>query len=114
MPRIRDQQLIETIGKRIAKARSDRGVTQEVLGEVISLEPLSVSRLERGERSPSVSVLQAISDALNIPLSALVDDSTDLPTPEHTPAQMELLRLTQGLSESQMEALLVVAREFAS
>ena len=114
MPRHRNPELISTVGKRIADARKQAGFTQERLAEALGLEPVSLSRIETGDRSPSLSTLALIAVELHVPLSGLVDVNQELPTSEHAPEMNEMIRLFKGLSNSQQDALLRMARELAS
>ena len=114
MPRHRNPELITFIGRRMAEARRHAGLTQERLAEAVGLEPVSLSRMETGDRSPSLSALSRIADELRVPLSSLVDTGIELPPPEYPPQTNELVRLFSGLSKSQQDVLLRMARELSS
>ena len=68
MPRKRDQELLRDIGQRVAKARTDRGFTQERLAEAVGIEPVTLSRWETGQRAVSVSTLAHIAEVLQVGL----------------------------------------------
>jgi transcriptional regulator with XRE-family HTH domain len=114
MPRQRDQELLREVGKRVAQARQKGGFTQEQLAELLNIQPVSLSRLETGHRALSLSTLHMISKTVGVPLGDLLDESRDLPLPEHSPEEMELLRLFAGLSPSQQDVLLRLARELST
>ena len=114
MPRQRDQQIITDVGRRVAQSRKDRGFTQEQLAEAIGIEAVTLSRLETGHRALSLSTLASISAALGVGLGDLLDSGRDLPAPEHTPEEVELLRLFGKLSPTQRDVLLRLARELNS
>ena len=114
MPRQRNQQLIHQIGRRVAQARRDRGFTQEQLSEAIGIEPVTLSRLETGDRALSLSTLASISGTLGVGLGDLLDIERDLPATEHSPEEVELLRLFSQLTESQRDVLLRLARELSA
>jgi transcriptional regulator with XRE-family HTH domain len=111
MPRYRDADLVRAIGQRVAKARRDRGFTQEQLSEVIGIEPVTLSRLETGHRALSLTTLSRIATALEVDLGDLLDTGRELPQPELAPEEQELLRKYRAMSTGGREALLRVARE---
>jgi transcriptional regulator with XRE-family HTH domain len=53
--------------------RSDRGLTQEQLAELIDRSVQTVSNLERGETLPTIDTLARIAEKLRIPLRELTD-----------------------------------------
>lgn len=112
MPRKRDRELLRAVGRRVGQARRDRGYTQEALSEVIGIEPVTLSRLETGDRALSLSTLGAISQALGLPLGDLLDGTRELPEPpEATPELVELARLFSQVSPQRQGLLLALARE---
>ena len=63
------------VGARIRHLRRDRGFTQEQLGERAGLSYKFVGEVERGVGNPTVSSLEAIAKALDLPVGELfVDD----------------------------------------
>ena len=63
--------IIEKIGRRIKQFRKLRGLTQEELARLTNLSVQYIGAIERGERSASISSLNAISEALGISLKDL-------------------------------------------
>lgn len=62
------------VGRVIARMRSERGLTQEVLSGLSDIGRTHLSAIERGERKPTLETLYRISNALNIPMSAVVTE----------------------------------------
>ncbi len=58
------------IGEQIKKYRIEKGITQEKLGQLISVTTQAVSRWERGGM-PDVEILPRLSDALGVSIDAL-------------------------------------------
>lgn len=114
MPKSRDQDLIRAVGRRLASARRARGYTQEALAEALGIEPVTLSRLETGDRAVSLSTLGRVAEVLHVALGDLVDESQPLPEPEHGPEEAELLRLFGSLSPDRRTLMLKLARELAS
>jgi len=56
----------ELIGNVIREIRKSRGMTQEVLSGLAELDRTHYSKIERGQRSPTVETLFKIARALDI------------------------------------------------
>jgi transcriptional regulator with XRE-family HTH domain len=57
------------VGKRIRALREQRGLSLRALAEQSSLSINAISRMERGETSPTVSSLHSLATALNVPIT---------------------------------------------
>lgn len=111
MPRRRDQELLQEVGSRVGQARRDRGWTQEALAEAVGVEPVTLSRLETGDRALSLTMLSKIADVLAVGLGELLDVQRQLPAATGTPEEVELARLFAGLAPSGRDLVLRLARE---
>lgn len=60
------------VGKMISTIRRDRGISQMQLALKIKVTKQTISNYERGERVPDYETLEAIADALNVPVSMLI------------------------------------------
>lgn len=60
------------VGKAVAKARQNKGITQEVLSGLADIGRTHLSAIERGERKPTLETLWRIALALDIKPSELV------------------------------------------
>ncbi|MEV4251442.1 XRE family transcriptional regulator [Streptosporangium canum] len=60
------------VGLRLKRLRNERGVTLAALSEATGISKSTLSRLETGERRPSLELLLPISQAHQIPLDELV------------------------------------------
>ncbi|WP_327169582.1 helix-turn-helix transcriptional regulator [Streptomyces subrutilus] len=61
------------LGERIAQGRRDLHLSQDQLADRIGLERRSVQRYESGERDPRYTDLLLIADALEVPVTRLVE-----------------------------------------
>ena len=113
MPRKRSPDLLRAVGRRVALARTARGFTQEQLSEVLGIEPVSLSRLETGDRALSLTTLGLIADALGLGLGHLVGVEADLPKPDLAPQEAELLRGFVKLPVAKRDLVLRLVRELA-
>lgn len=111
MPRKRDQELLRDIGQRVAKARTDRGFTQERLAEAVGIEPVTLSRWETGQRAVSVSTLARIAEVLEVGLGDLLDVRRELPQAEHGPDEAALLRGFGRLTPNRRSLVVQIVRE---
>ena len=65
------KQTLKLLGKRIAKLRAQRGLTQEKLSELVDYSPNHISKLESARTKPSFELLYAIAKALNVEMMEL-------------------------------------------
>lgn len=61
------------VGRRIKERRLERGLTLRALAERSGVSAAMISEVERGAKSPTITVLSAIAEALETPLSHVVD-----------------------------------------
>jgi transcriptional regulator with XRE-family HTH domain len=83
------------LGVQIRELRSDAGVSLRALAEAAGLDYGFLSRVERGIREPSISVLAAIADVLGADLSIRLYPNTGPLVRDHIQARIveELLRI---------------------
>ncbi|MCB9452898.1 MAG: helix-turn-helix transcriptional regulator [Anaerolineaceae bacterium] len=68
--------LIEpNVGKRLRQLRERRRLSLRDLAEKCGLSFNAISRIERGENSPTVSTLHSLATALNVPITDFFEDS---------------------------------------
>lgn len=73
----------EDLGKRIRLAREERGWKQKELARAVHVEPMTVSRWERGINTPDIETLRLIANATQKPLSYFVEEPKVIQTTEH-------------------------------
>jgi transcriptional regulator with XRE-family HTH domain len=70
-----EQRIIEKIpgmGARIRIYREKHGYTQESFSEAVDLTPAYIGQLERGQKTPSLSIVAVIAEKLNVSIDFLV------------------------------------------
>lgn len=92
------------IGQAIKFCRQQRNMTQPQLAEQASLSASYISVLEQGKRDPSLSALESIAQALQIPLSVLIFVANDPSEIESIPAE-----LSEKLSAATLKLLRATA-----
>ncbi|WP_037576843.1 helix-turn-helix domain-containing protein [Phaeacidiphilus oryzae] len=101
------------IGQRIRHYRKRAGREQAVVAGLCGLSTDYLSQIERGIKTPSLQVLQAIARELGVPVSALLDD-TPAPAPaavDATPAPIVEALLGYGPARSAAPAEPAALRE---
>jgi transcriptional regulator with XRE-family HTH domain len=111
---------LDALGALIRAQRVTAGLSLRELGERTKVSNAYLSQIERGLHEPSISVLDAIAAALDVPLEALLARSGLLaPEDERDRGGGALVRDTEvailgdpELSEPQRVALLSIYRSF--
>lgn len=65
--------IVEKFGQRVRYLRLSRGLSQEDLGEICSLDRTYISSLERGHRNVSLKNIAALALALEVTLAELFE-----------------------------------------
>ena len=65
----------ESIGKRIKRYRTDKGLSQEDLSQVVFITPVYLSYIENGSRTPSLEMLVMLANALDVSADDLLTDN---------------------------------------
>jgi transcriptional regulator with XRE-family HTH domain len=109
----------EALGAFIREQRKRAGLSLRQLAELTSLSNPYLSQIERGLHQPSVRVLKAISDALNLSAETLLAEAglIDAITGNRPEARQaedtateDAIRADQRLNEDQKAALIAVYR----
>jgi transcriptional regulator with XRE-family HTH domain len=64
----------EKFGQRVRKLRVERGLSQEELADLCSLDRTYISGIERGIRNVALRNIEALAKGLGVPLSDLFED----------------------------------------
>lgn len=74
-PSAQSQRSVEdAVGAKVRQLRLQLGITASELAHEASLSPSALSKIENGQIAPSLSTLQALARALNVPISALFSE----------------------------------------
>ncbi|MBX2867534.1 MAG: XRE family transcriptional regulator [Acidiferrobacterales bacterium] len=68
---VADNALELSLGRQVREFRQEQGMTVSDLAKQSALSPGMLSKVENGLTSPSLSTMQAIAEALNVPVTAL-------------------------------------------
>jgi transcriptional regulator with XRE-family HTH domain len=71
---------IETfIGQQVRRIREQHGLSLRALSEKAYLSSNAISLIERGENSPTISSLQRLANALEVPITAFFEEEVEQP-----------------------------------
>lgn len=90
------------LGARLRRFRHDRGLSLRALSDIAGLSPNTISLIERGETSPSVSTLQSLATALGVAVTSFFADEPERVQVIHTPATE---RIRSGSGSVVLESL---------
>lgn len=79
----------EELGERIRQARKQRQLLQKQLAAKVSVEPMTVSRWERGVNQPDMDTLRVIAQATQKPLAFFVEEREVLASAEERLSGLE-------------------------
>ncbi len=65
---VQEKGFLKEIGKRIAKFRKSRNMTQEALSDLCDMEQSAIARIEAGNSNITALNLRKISNALDVPV----------------------------------------------
>lgn len=88
-----DAELARTIGWALWCVRDDRRKSLQVIGDLAGMSKSHLSRIERGERSPTLNEILALAEALQISVSDLTRGPVPAPANGHTDSTAEAIRL---------------------
>ena len=99
-------------GVHLFQLRNKAGITQARLAEKTNLSIDSISRIERGERAPSLESIEKISNALKIRMSELFNfDGEEITALSESPSEsLELWKLLKGKRPKQVKKLTEIAK----
>jgi len=113
------EQEAPNVGVQLRALRQQRGLSLRTLAELCDLSPNTISLIERGESSPSVSTLHRLATALSVHITAFFERRTEPVQAVLTRAaercrsgnaQVLLESLGAGLKEQSLEPFLVTMK----
>lgn len=67
--------IVAGVTRRLRAAREAQGMSMNQLGSLAGLDQVTISRIEKGERSPTLRSLVKIAEALGVTLSELLKEA---------------------------------------
>ena len=75
-PQFREKELVRAIGRHARMVRKQRGWTIAQFAAEMNVSEGMISKIENGQTAPSLTTLQALSQALSVPFYILRDGKT--------------------------------------
>jgi transcriptional regulator with XRE-family HTH domain len=94
------------LGERIKAARAGKGWKQKHLAAEVDVEPITISRWERGATTPDLDVLRVVAEATGRPLSFFVEEAPVAETPVELPQRVDRLEQSLARVEQKLDSLL--------
>jgi XRE family aerobic/anaerobic benzoate catabolism transcriptional regulator len=91
---------LAALGREVRRSRAKRGMTRRQLAEASRASERYLAQIESGAGNPSVTVLRAIAQALDLPAAALLGEPS-----AHSAARAALLDLVATLPDSALAEL---------
>ncbi|TQI66226.1 helix-turn-helix transcriptional regulator [Clostridium sp. KNHs216] len=101
-------------GDRLKQIRLDRNMSQEELAQLLGTSKQVISRYEKNQRTPKITVANEYANKLDVPLNTLLGDDSVQPDKDITfdDFTYALHAETQDLTEENKQKLLEMARLF--
>ena len=90
------------LGERVKHCRGERNLSQEALAEEVGQSRINISRIENGDRLPSLDIIVKIANALHVSVDDLLVDSLKYPV---STADSELHRLLLDCNKLEQEII---------
>ena len=58
-----------SVSENIRRLRKEKGITQEALAEILHISPQSISKWERGDAYPDISMLSPLANYFGVTIS---------------------------------------------
>lgn len=71
------QKLGEAVGKQYARARKDKGLTQQQVADISGIKRPNIARLEGGKHSPTVDMLARVANSMGMMLEIRLVDKQE-------------------------------------
>lgn len=104
------QELAATVGRIVARHRAAMGITQEQLSLALDVDPITISRFERGVSLPSLLTIQRLCEIFGVSFSQFFAESTEPQTANGESAALQAMLNT--LSEEEREFAVDTLKRF--
>lgn len=102
----------KVVGKRLRNYRKLLGLSQEKLAEKAGVHQTYIGQLERGEKNATIESIEAVADALGVPLETLFEKMSQGEVISDFPSQA--YELIQGCPLKKQEKLIGIIKEIMS
>lgn len=95
------------IGEHIKKFREEKGLLQKQVASAVGVHPSNYSKIEKGEREPSIEVLDGLAKLFGVTIDQIVhlDENTPKEVIVEDKTTTEQINLVQQLDEEDKKAV---------
>jgi transcriptional regulator with XRE-family HTH domain len=95
------------VGENIKKLREGKGMLQKQVASIVGVHPSNYSKIEKGERDPSIEVLDGLAKLFSITIDQIVhlDENTPKEVVVEDKSTTEQIKLIQQLDEDDKKAV---------
>lgn len=101
------------LAQRLREERARAGLTLDQLAERASVTGPFVAHIEKNRKKPSLTTVQQLAKALDLPISELLKESPQQVTKGDAPYVQRFVRLIQGKTPHQKDGLLRILKTAA-
>jgi len=105
---VNEEQFSKELGKRIARFRKERGLTQQQLADSMGLKQYAIASYETGRYRMPVTLLPAVAKALDIEVSALFEARAEKKKPGPAPKLQQQMERISSLPREQQRSIIQV------
>lgn len=102
------RELAQTIGRTIARWRTAHDMTQEELSIALDIDPMTVSRFERGVTLPSLVTIQQMAGVFGVSMAQMLED---VPSSESGDTQV-VAALLKNFSRGEREFVIETLKRY--
>lgn len=95
------------VGARIRALRAERRISQEQLALGAGITPAYLGQIERGERNPTVGVIEKVCFVLSMSVGEFFNDAKDMPQQDAYDAQIMLYIRNLPITEKKEVAAII-------
>lgn len=99
-------------GKKLKTIRTQRHLSQEELAFQCNMQASHIGQIERGQKNPTLETLEKISKGLDIPLTELLNFSSEPNLESKNSTIMKIDAYLASLSPRQQEHVLAIVKTF--
>lgn len=103
-------ELAQTIGRTIARWRTAHDMTQEALALALDVDPMTISRFERGVTLPSLVTIHQLAGVFGVSMAQMLEDVPSRDTGE----VQGIVTLMKGFSPGEREFVIETLKRYRS
>ena len=96
------------IAEKIKKIRKSKGLSQQNIADIISMNRVQYTRIETSKSDPTITTLNKIAKALEVELIDLLSEQDSFDIDSKNKTLVEKLRLIEQLNEEQKNSIYTI------